>query len=188
MPSALSLIITVLVTTSLVAWLRTEERKSPRVDPSDGSLELRHGRKYLFITVGSTLFAVSAILLVLSMGRVSGLANILGLVGFLIAFLIGGTWMALDAVKTRVVVSSQGVLAITPLGGERRLKWSEIRSVSYNPWAGWLTLRGDRQRPVRVNRHLVGTDSLIKRLRENLGTGVFRGLAQALAHVGEDAA
>ena len=188
MPSALGLLLTVLVTTSVVAWIGTEERKNPRVNPSDGSVELRHGRKFLIVSLGSTLTAVVGCLLVLSLGAVTGLANVLGLVAVLIAILLCGSWMVLDDLNTRVLLSSQGVKAITPLGGERHLKWTEINAVTYNPWAGWITLKGTGHPSIRVNRYLVGSDSLIKRLRDNVGISVFHGLAQVLAHVGQDAA
>ena len=117
MAYGLSLFLTVILTNSLVWWMHTEARKSPHIRTPDGSLQLRHGTKYLAIAIGCLIVGPGSCLLVLLKGLVSGLDNVLGLIAVIIAFFVMSLWMILDAIKTRVTSSSDGIVAFTPLGG-----------------------------------------------------------------------
>jgi len=184
----MSYLLSTLLIVGVVHWLQTEQRKRPRLESADGSFELRHGWKYLCVAVVSSALAAGSMPVVALSGLVSGLADTIGIVAMFLVLTAVGVWMVADAVKTRVIVSAGGVTAVTPLGGTRFLKWTDIDAVSYNPWAGWLLLESPGRPSIRVGRHLRGTDALIQRLREQVGSDVFHGFAQFLHEEGGDAA
>jgi len=186
--SVLSFVITGVLTTLIVLWLQSEQRRSPRVDAGDGSFELRHGGKYRWIAVTSLVLVPGSFLVVALTGDVSGSANVLGFAALFVILTLIALWMVVDAFKTRVVVNSDGITVRTPVGGVRSLKWTEIRTISYNPWAGWLSLKSEGHPTIRFQRHLLGADALITRLREETGAETFRGFARLLVSVGKDAA
>src|SRR2546422_898305 len=106
-------ILIAIVTTATLRWLRTEAQRPPLERP-DGSLELHHGRKYLVLAVACS--AVGPFTFATEWSAVASSIGGLLLVG---ALTLLGLWMLLDALMTRVVLSAQGVMARTPLGGNR---------------------------------------------------------------------
>jgi len=178
----------VIVIMTTVAWLKADARQPPPPAGPGGVAELRHGKKYLGLAVACVIVGPGIMIAAFLMGTGWTTFDVVGFATAALTFGILGTWMVLDAVKTRVTISPEGVRAVTPLGGDRSLKWSDIQSVGYNPFGPWLLLRGRDVPPVRVHRHLLGSEQFLRRLRTEVRRGAFQGLARLLAPPSKDAA
>jgi hypothetical protein len=186
--SLLTYFLMVIAIMTTLAWLHADARKPPPSTAPGGVVELRHGKKYLILAVACLVIGPGMMIAAFLTGAGWTTFDMVGFAVLTVTFAIAGTWMVLDALKTRVTISSDGVRAVTPFGGERWLKWNEIQTVGYNPFGPWLLLRGSGRPPIRVHRHLLGSGLFLRRLRAELGPGAFRGFARLLAPTSKDAA
>ena len=177
--SALSTTITVVLVLAIARWLRNEPHQPPPATSPDGIVELRHGQKYLILAIACVLLGPILFIALAVSNREDVTGSIWFPIMIAIVFFIGA-WMFLDALRTRVALHANGVRASTPLGRTRYLEWNEIRSISWNPFAGWLGLRAEGKPSIRLSDNLRGRDALLERLRREVGDNAFRGAAKLL--------
>jgi len=185
--SAIAYVVMVIVIVGMVEWLKADARKPPSITPA-GVLELRHGNKYRALAVACLIVGPGMMIAALLIGSGWSRSDVTGFAILTVMFAIFGIWMVLDAFRTRVIVSPDGVRALTPFGGDRSIEWVEIERVGYNPFGPWLLLRGSGKAPVRVHRNLLGSQQFLRRLRSEVRAGAFRGPARLLASGPKDAA
>ncbi|HEV2751245.1 MAG TPA: PH domain-containing protein [Gemmatimonadales bacterium] len=186
--SPLTYFISAIVILTIVSWLQADARRPPPATSPDGSVELRHGTRYLILAVACLLVGPAIMMAPVLVATGWTSYDIVAFVVLALAFASFGIWMVLDARKTRVVLSSEGVRASTPFGGERFLKWSDIQTVGYNLFGPWLVLKGSGLAPIRVHRRLVGSGFFLQRLRAQVRPDAFRGLARLFLPLSKDAA
>ena len=186
--SALGVLVTALLVVAMVAWLQSEARSSlPVVSPS-GDLELRHGRRYLGLSIGCALGGPALLLLVLWEAPPPTGFDWLPFVLMVLLLAFMGPWMLVDAVRSRVRVSGDGVAAASAFYANRFLRWSQIDRVGYNFFCSCFVLRASGVPPIRVSRYLLGIDGLLQHLRAKVSPDRYTAFARRMAAVKKDAA
>jgi hypothetical protein len=98
--------------------------------------------------------------------------------GLVVAFAGGGACL-LNESRRRVLVSGQGIEALSPWGRTARLPWTEVSSVVYSRMAQQFTIRSRSGQSIRVSVAMVGMPTLVDHLRQYVPPAVC---ADALKH------
>jgi len=175
-------VIIVIATAAVSAWLRNEARDHTSQSALGEDLEFRYGPR---LTAMSILVGVVAPVGVLWLALHFGFkepGDPYYFAAILAFFVIGGGWMLLEAVRTRVVISPSGIRCTTGFRKAVTISWAEVQSVSYNPLCAWLTIQTVSGSRVHIGRYLKGARQLAEALRQRLPTAVHRGALRYLAN------
>lgn len=129
-------------------FARHSTGQSPRVAPTNGVLSLRSPRWYhVFLAVMALLPGVVVMTMVIS-AEMAGRGSLGGRVAGVLAILGSLAWSAFlvaEEVKLRIRVDGTALVRVGVLGN-RRMAWSDVEKIGYNPNGRWFFLSGGGRR------------------------------------------
>ena len=161
-------ILAVLIVVSLVtSWVRRVTRQPARPS-TDGSRTLVFGKRYLAMGLIAFLGGTGIVLWAAIKFGFSSPGDLFPFGVTLAIFLLGGGWMSLDALRTRVRISQEGITSVLPFRKPKSMTWQQIERVDYNFLCSWLVLYAPGKPRIRVSRYMVGFYDLIQALRDHI--------------------
>jgi PH (Pleckstrin Homology) domain-containing protein len=165
--SPLSIIAIVILVPLLTSWVTRETRRTPSPRP-DGSITLTFGNRYLGMGLLTLLGGPAMCLWAAIRFGFTNRGDPFVFGSILAAFLLGGAWMCINVLRTRVVVSQDGISSVSAFRASRTMTWSQIERVSYNGLMSWVVLWAHGRQPIRISRFMVGFHELVDAIRDHV--------------------
>ena len=186
--SPLAVLLMAVAIVATFAWLQGEAHQPPPKPQANGEVELRHRSRYLALSIACAVLGPGVMIFVTFQVGLSRSSDLIPFLLLVVALGLGGPWMLVDALRTRVRISPEGLRASSAFYRGRFLRWADIERVSYNHLCSCFVLRTANAPPIRVNRNLPGIALVLRRLREHVPSTAYSRIARHLAGVRKDAA
>jgi hypothetical protein len=156
-----------------IQWVRAEARMPPHVI-SPGTVELTHGKRYLALAIAMCVVAPTVVLIPAFIVGFPRPRDFLIFAAILALFVLGATYMLVTALRTRVLVSPEGVTTTRFVFGTTLFKpWDDINRVSFSLFTDCFVLTGGTSRPIKVSVSLRGIGALVGELRARVPESGF---------------
>ncbi len=167
-------IVIVIGTAAVSAWIRHEAKDRTSRPESGEDLEFHYGLRFTVIAILAGIVLPLVVLWAALHFGFNEPGDPYYFAAILAFFVIGGGWMLVEALRTRIVISRSGMRATTGFRNPVTISWPEIQSVSYNPLCAWLTIQTVSGSRIHIGRYLKGASVLAQALRERLPGAVHR--------------
>ncbi len=172
-------VVSSVVTPLMFYWLmRLSRRHRLRRDARTGACILEYSRAWrgaaiVFLVGAALLVSIPAVLIG---PREPGDPYIIA--GLALFFIGSGTAGIIETFGARVLVSSEGLESRSPWSRPRRIRWTDVRAVTYNPFMHWIAVSGDGK-VIRIGEYMSGLDVFETFMRDRLPPDRYAGWPDA---------
>jgi hypothetical protein len=162
-----------LVASLLLRWFLARQSDVPLTDPVTREHLLRYGAG---VKAFQTVLSVGVVVLMLDVTVSGRWATPLDaqLAWVLVPLVVAaGVWVVMEALRTEIRITSEGIAKRPAIGPLRKLRWTDITTVRFSPWSYAIVFTGADGKRIRAGALLNGLGALEAAARQHLEPRIY---------------